>query len=162
MCLYYNKGEVKIINMFKQLQIYTLKVRPFFSEILSYSEENPRPFREIFWIFFFGRVTVLLLCASLSLPDFSGFGDVLISYIDPVAFSLLFLGVVAFFTLLERKGMAAIQRREGPNVAGPYGLLQPIADGLKLILKELWPSEEVDFDFFFLAPVVSFVVSFLT
>lgn len=96
------------------------------------------------------------------MPDFSGFGDVLISYIDPVAFSLLFLGVVAFFTLLERKGMAAIQRREGPNVAGPYGLLQPIADGLKLILKELWPSEEVDFDFFFLAPVVSFVVSFLT
>jgi len=49
--------------------------------------------------------------------------------------SLLFV-CMAYYTLAERKVMASIQRRVGPNVVGPWGLLQPLADGLKLILKE--------------------------
>lgn len=44
---------------------------------------------------------------------------------------------IAYFTLAERKLMAAVQRRVGPNVVGPFGLLQPLADGLKLVGKEL-------------------------
>ena len=44
---------------------------------------------------------------------------------------------IAYFTLAERKIMAAVQRRVGPNVVGPFGLLQPLADGLKLAGKEL-------------------------
>jgi len=44
---------------------------------------------------------------------------------------------IAYFTLAERKIMAAVQRRIGPNVVGPFGLLQPLADGLKLAGKEL-------------------------
>ena len=43
---------------------------------------------------------------------------------------------VAFFTLLERKIMAGIHRRRGPNVVGILGILQPFADGLKLLIKE--------------------------
>lgn len=73
---------------------------------------------------------------------------------------LLFLGIVAFYTLLERKVIAAVQRREGPNVSGPFGILQPLMDGVKLILKELNPSNEASSDSFDLAPIISFTISF--
>ena len=46
------------------------------------------------------------------------------------------LVAVAFLTLAERKVMASMQRRKGPNVVGFFGILQPLADGLKLLLKE--------------------------
>jgi NADH-quinone oxidoreductase subunit H len=46
------------------------------------------------------------------------------------------LVAIAYFTLAERKIMAAVQRRVGPNVVGLWGLLQPLADGLKLAGKE--------------------------
>lgn len=46
------------------------------------------------------------------------------------------LVAIAYYTLAERKVMAAFQRRTGPNVVGPLGLLQPLADGLKLAGKE--------------------------
>ena len=57
----------------------------------------------------------------------------LLNIIDLV---LPLLIAVAYFTLAERKIMAGIQRRKGPNVIGYLGLLQPLADGLKLFVKE--------------------------
>ena len=63
------------------------------------------------------------------------------SYLDFIIHTLLtlvpLLIVVAFFTLAERKAMASIQRRRGPNVVGFWGFLQPFADGLKLVVKEI-------------------------
>lgn len=63
---------------------------------------------------------------------------------------------IAFFTLLERKTMASIQRRRGPNVTGLFGLLQPVADGLKLLLKELILPSSANLFIFLSAPFFTF------
>jgi len=66
---------------------------------------------------------------------------------------------VAFFTVAERKIMGAIQRRRGPNVIGFVGLLQAIADGLKLLVKETILPSNSNLGIFLLAPVLSFLLS---
>lgn len=68
---------------------------------------------------------------------------------------------IAYFTLAERKVMGAIQRRRGPNVVGAYGLLQPLADGVKLVLKETILPSSSDKIVFVLAPIITFVLSLM-
>jgi NADH-quinone oxidoreductase subunit H len=68
---------------------------------------------------------------------------------------------VAFFTLLERKIMAGIQRRRGPNVVGLLGILQPFADGLKLLIKETIIPSKANKIIFLLAPIIALFLSFL-
>lgn len=63
----------------------------------------------------------------------------------------------AYLTLFERRVLARIQVRIGPNRAGPLGLLQPIADGLKLIFKEELIPDQADKVLFVLAPVITVV-----
>ena len=66
------------------------------------------------------------------------------------------LGLVAYLTYAERKVIAAIQMRKGPNVVGPLGLLQPLADGLKLLTKEMIIPTLANKGVFLLAPVLTF------
>jgi NADH-quinone oxidoreductase subunit H len=63
----------------------------------------------------------------------------------------------AYMTWVERKAMARLQTRYGPNRAGPFGLLQPLADGIKLIFKEELIPAQADRIIFILAPVITVV-----
>jgi len=68
---------------------------------------------------------------------------------------------VAYFTIAERKIMGIIQRRKGPNVIGFVGLLQPLADGLKLFAKETIIPSNSNVAIFVLAPITTFILSLI-
>lgn len=68
---------------------------------------------------------------------------------------------IAYFTLAERKIMGSIQRRRGPNVVGLYGLLQPLADGFKLLIKETIIPSSSNKVIFFIAPMITFGLSLI-
>lgn len=68
---------------------------------------------------------------------------------------------VAYFTLAERKVLGAIQRRRGPNVVGAYGLLQPLSDGFKLLVKETVLPSSANQLIFILSPILTFVISLM-
>jgi NADH-quinone oxidoreductase subunit H len=71
------------------------------------------------------------------------------------------LVAVAYFTLAERKVIASMQRRRGPNVVGIWGLLQPLADGLKLLVKETILPSNSNVILFVIAPILTFLISLL-
>jgi NADH-quinone oxidoreductase subunit H len=81
-------------------------------------------------------------------------GALIVAYIVAILVPLLIS--VAYLTLAERKVIAAMQLRKGPNVVGPFGLLQPIADGLKLFCKETIVPAGANKVVFVLAPMVTF------
>ena len=68
---------------------------------------------------------------------------------------------VAYFTIAERKLMGIIQRRKGPNVIGFLGLLQPLADGLKLFAKETILPSNSNLVVFLIAPILTFLLSLM-
>ena len=74
----------------------------------------------------------------------------LISLLEVILLMLPALLAVAYLTVAERKTMASMQRRLGPNAVGYYGLLQAFADALKLILKEYVAPTQANLILFFL------------
>lgn len=96
--------------------------------------------------------------------DFSN--SYMLNFIIHYVLSSLFLIIglligVAFFTLLERKAMASMQRRKGPNVVGFWGLLQPLADGLKLLAKEIIVPRRASIRVFIGSPLYTFLMSLM-
>jgi NADH-ubiquinone oxidoreductase chain 1 len=86
---------------------------------------------------------------------------IILNLIDVLCVLLPVLLAVAFMTIIERKQLAAHQRRVGPNTVGYYGVLQPFADALKLILKETIIPSQSNKVLFYLAPVSTLIFSLL-
>jgi NADH-quinone oxidoreductase subunit H len=87
--------------------------------------------------------------------------DLLIILVKILIIIVPLLISVAYFTLAERKILGAIQRRRGPNVIGAYGLLQPLSDGFKLIVKETVMPSSANNILFFLSPILTFFISLM-
>jgi NADH-ubiquinone oxidoreductase chain 1 len=84
-----------------------------------------------------------------------------ISIIEVILLSIPVILAVAYVTVAERKTMASMQRRLGPNIVGYYGLLQAFADAFKLLLKEYVSPTQANFILFFLGPIITLLFSLL-
>ena len=85
----------------------------------------------------------------------------LLSIIEVLLVIVPSLLTVAFVTIAERKTMASMQRRLGPNIVGYYGLLQAFADALKLLLKEYVGPTQANLILFFIGPIITLIFSLL-
>ena len=85
----------------------------------------------------------------------------LISVIEVLLVTVPTLLTVAFVTIAERKTMASMQRRLGPNIVGYLGLLQAFADALKLLLKEYVGPTQANLILFFISPIITLIFSLL-
>lgn len=83
------------------------------------------------------------------------------TFLGLIIIIILLLIAVAYFTLVERKLMGSMQRRRGPNIVGFMGVLQPIADGLKLFSKETILPSNANISLFLFAPILVFVLSLM-
>src|SRR3981189_538750 len=84
-----------------------------------------------------------------------------ISIVEVILVVVPALLIVAFTTVAERKTMASMQRRLGPNIVGYYGILQAFADALKLLLKEYVSPTQANLILFFLGPIITLIFSLL-
>ena len=112
--------------------------------------ENLNPINDIFII-----IAQALRDWMTSLGLAGGLIDAIMAFLRAAMLGTVGLLVFMLLTWLERKVVARIQDRIGPNLAGPWGLLQPIADGIKLFIKEDPTPDSADRALYVLAPVLS-------
>jgi NADH-quinone oxidoreductase subunit H len=86
-------------------------------------------------------------------------GQAIVILAQCLAVTIPLLVAVAYMTYVDRKVWASIQLRRGPNVVGPFGLLQPMADGLKLVLKETIIPSSANGVLFIIAPMIAFMTA---
>ena len=104
-------------------------------------------------------IIIFLFSSFFSFTIFSIFFPLIFFLVNLIKIVCVLLSI-AYFTIAERKVMAAIQRRLGPNIeGGPFGLIQPIADGLKLFIKEFIIPSHANVLLFIFAPILTFTLS---
>jgi NADH-quinone oxidoreductase subunit H len=91
----------------------------------------------------------------------SPFGVLVLTVLKTLAILVPLLLGVAYLTLAERKVLAAIQIRRGPNVVGPFGLFQPFADAIKMLMKETIIPTGANRVLFLMAPMLTFALAMI-
>ncbi len=89
------------------------------------------------------------------------FGTLILTVVQTLAMLVPVLVSVAYLTLAERKLMAAMQARKGPNVVGPFGLMQPFADALKMLMKETIVPTGANRILFIVAPLLTMTLAMI-
>jgi len=138
---YFNSSlffKSKIVNFYKTT------VLSLFSSIMTDSFKNISKFN--------------LQRGSIIITFFATLNFTLLAVVKSIALILLLMGAVAYFILVERNVLGSIQRRKGPNNVGVYGLLQSVADGLKLIAKENVIPSSGNAPIFILSPIIAFFI----
>jgi NADH-ubiquinone oxidoreductase chain 1 len=95
------------------------------------------------------------------MKNFFSIYNIIFSLISVLVVIIPVLMAIAFMTILERKQLAAHQRRVGPDTVGYFGVLQPFSDAMKLILKETIIPSQSNKVLFYLAPVSTLIFSLL-
>ena len=90
-----------------------------------------------------------------------GWGNFTVFALAAIVMLLISLGFVTYFIYFERKVIGWMQFRIGPNRTGPFGLLQSVADVAKLLMKEDTIPKKADRELFILAPIITYVPSFM-
>jgi NADH:ubiquinone oxidoreductase subunit H len=129
-----------------------------FPEIIESSSFSPTAWRASITSTLFARALVLFNITD-TVPCVCRL--IKVALLQSCSLFLFILLIVAYFTLMERHFIASIQRRQGPNVVGFFGLLQPIADGIKLLTKELIIPSQANAFFFFISPILVFIYAFI-
>src|ERR1700733_3832863 len=88
-------------------------------------------------------------------------GLLILTFIEALCLLVPLLIGVAYLTYAERKVLAAMQLRKGPNVVGPFGLMQPFADALKMMMKETIIPSGSNRLLFLMAPMLTFALAML-
>ena len=135
----------------KKYKVFHIKIKSYISYF--------KPF--IFFIYYSLDSFLLYRKKTCFLVYLMLYPSIIISVLEVLIFIVPVLLTVAFVTIAERKTMASMQRRLGPNIVGYYGLLQAFADALKLLLKEYISPTQANIILFFLGPVVTLIFSLL-
>lgn len=117
------------------------------------------PFHQPFYSSLYNFDNILL---NLNQLNYISLKSTVLVFLTWILLAVGILGVVAFFTLLERKVLAALQHRKGPDIAGFFGILQPIADGAKLIKKQNITPASSNSLIFKISPILVFCLALTT
>jgi NADH-ubiquinone oxidoreductase chain 1 len=110
---------------------------------------------------YFHNYILYILNKNINIHTYMLYQPTLISILEVLIVSVPVLLTVAYVTVAERKTMASMQRRLGPNIVGYYGLLQAFADALKLLIKEYISPTQANLILFFLGPIITLIFSLL-
>ncbi len=155
-----NKKKIRVCLTTKRVErLFSIEKDKVLGKFSIYDNEQELVNNNLDLAIVFDNICEIIFKVSQNIRNWGIFNEVVIIVLIKIV--LLLVGV-AYFTIAERKVMASIQRRLGPNVVGFLGLGQPLADGAKLVVKEVLVPTRADRTIFLLAPILILILSIMS